>query len=232
MSMGMRVGLIILFVLGASWACNARELETPKIFPGETESNTPVLRVIHQEPEREILASEKVGKNDNVCTLCEEFAAEALKYLSENKTQTEIIKVLHKSCSKLLSFKQECFTLVDYYAPLLFLEISSVQPGDFCLKVNLCEEIVSFSKQFSKDKCGLCHSAIDEALLKLKDPDTQLEIIELLLKGCNAMETYKKQCKKLVFEYGPLILVNAEQFLESNDVCTMLHACDSPTASI
>lgn len=66
-----------------------------------------VLQIIHREPEREIQASEKVGKNDNVCTLCEEFAAEALNYLSENKTQTEIIKVLHKSCSKLLSFKQE-----------------------------------------------------------------------------------------------------------------------------
>jgi len=33
------------------------------------------------------------------------------------------------------------------------------------------------------------------------------------------------QCKTLVFEYGPLILVNAEEFLVKNDVCTLLRAC-------
>lgn len=33
------------------------------------------------------------------------------------------------------------------------------------------------------------------------------------------------QCKKLVFEYGPLILVNAEEFLVKNDICTLLRAC-------
>lgn len=35
------------------------------------------------------------------------------------------------------------------------------------------------------------------------------------------------QCKKLVFEYAPIILINAEQFLEANDMCTILHACDA-----
>lgn len=34
------------------------------------------------------------------------------------------------------------------------------------------------------------------------------------------------QCKKLVFEFAPVILVNAEQFLEQNDICAILHACE------
>lgn len=34
------------------------------------------------------------------------------------------------------------------------------------------------------------------------------------------------QCKKMVFEYAPVILVNAEHFLEKNDVCAILHACE------
>lgn len=38
------------------------------------------------------------------------------------------------------------------------------------------------------------------------------------------------QCKKLVFEYAPFILINAEQFLEANDMCTILHACDAEAA--
>ena len=45
--------------------------------------------------------------NENVCTLCEEFASQALDYISENKTQLEIITYLHNSCSQLKSFKQQ-----------------------------------------------------------------------------------------------------------------------------
>ncbi|KAK4582228.1 hypothetical protein RGQ29_025410 [Quercus rubra] len=51
-----------------------------------------------------------------------------------------------------------------------------------------------------------------------------LEIIELLLKACNSMENYVKKCKKMVFEYGPLILANAEKFLESTYVSHFMPA--------
>ncbi|RWW27457.1 hypothetical protein GW17_00008103 [Ensete ventricosum] len=53
----------------------------------------------------------------------------------------------------------------------------------------------------------------------------QLEVIEILLKGCNKMGNYAKKCKKMVLEYGPLILVNAENFLQKNDVCAAIRAC-------
>jgi len=33
------------------------------------------------------------------------------------------------------------------------------------------------------------------------------------------------QCKKLVLQYIPLVLVNGEKFLEKNDVCALLQAC-------
>lgn len=54
----------------------------------------------------QVSGDEFVG-NDNVCTLCEEFAGQALDYLGENKTQTEIIETLHQTCSQLHSFKQQ-----------------------------------------------------------------------------------------------------------------------------
>jgi saposin len=31
----------------------------------------------------------------------------------------------------------------------------------------------------------------------------------------------------MVLEYTPLILVNGEKFLEKNDVCTLMQACDT-----
>ncbi|KAK4755451.1 hypothetical protein SAY87_009208 [Trapa incisa] len=167
--------------------------------------------------------------NDQVCTLCEEYTAMALDYLSKNKSQSEIIELLHTSCSQLHAFKSQCATLVDYYAPLFFLEISSFQPVDFCKKVNLCQNIVMISSQIKEDSCEFCQNVVSEFMDKLKDPDTQMDLIELLMEACNSMEKYAKKCKKMVFEYGPVIIANAEQFLEDIDVCAVLHVCTAST---
>lgn len=223
--MGTRIWLVIFFILGASWASDSRELETSSVYTSATAqiSFDPVLQVT-QDSEKDTL---QVGKKDNVCTLCKEYTAEALSYLDANKTQEEIIQILHGSCSKLHSLKEECLVLVDYYAPLFFTEISSIQPGYFCQKINICEQVAVNSQHTSKSSCELCHYAIAEALMKLKDPDTELDIIEVLLKACQAVKGYETKCKRMVFEYGPLILINAEQWLESKDICTILHACDT-----
>ncbi|XVF37435.1 hypothetical protein REPUB_Repub20aG0007400 [Reevesia pubescens] len=217
--MDVRFGLLFLFVLGASWACYARQLEVV-----EVEISDASVVQINQGQDGDIL--ETVARNDNLCTLCEEYVTEAIGYLSQNKTQTEIVEMLHESCSRIQSFEQQCITLVDYYAPLFFVEISSIQPEDFCTKFNLCKKVALISSQIREDSCGICHHAVSEVLIKLKDPDTQLDIIELLLKGCNSVQNYVKKCKRIVFEYGPLILANTEKFLETTDVCTILHACD------
>jgi len=225
--MGLRVGFLIIFILSTSWISDARELER-SLSEGETViKDVSVLQLNHQELVREIQVSEGVVRNEKECMLCEEFATDALKYFAANKTQMEIMDILHKSCSRLLYYKDECSVLVDNYAPLFFLEMASVQPGDFCQKVNLCEQMAITYQELTEDSCGLCHRTVEEVLLKLKDPDTQLEIIEVLLKGCDSVETYLKKCKTLVFEYGPLILANTEQFLETADICSVLHACNT-----
>ncbi|KAF2305240.1 hypothetical protein GH714_003276 [Hevea brasiliensis] len=234
--MAVRMGLLFLLVLGAGWACAARQMADTRLsYKSMVITDIAATQVKDHEQEREDQASNGITRNNQVCTLCEDFASQALDYLTENKTQTEIIDVLHVACSQVPSFKQQrlCNLLytVHHFGGLLcsslFLEVSSVQAEEFCRKVNLCHEMVFISSKLQQDKCGICHRAVSEVLLKLKNPDTQLEIIEILLKGCDSMENYAAKCKKLVFEYGPIILVNAEQFLETRDICTMLHACDS-----
>jgi saposin len=214
--MDVRVGLIFLVVLGASWACHARQL---------VRVDVEVFEVTGLE---EMEAVSKVFfRNDNVCTMCEQYAAKALGYLSDNNTQGAVIDVLHQTCDRVPSFKQKCVTLVDYYTPLFFLEVSSLQPVELCQKANLCEEFGRPSSLVHEDSCGICHKTVSDVLIKLQDPDNQLEILEMLLKACNSMEKYVKKCKRMVFEYGPIILTNAEKYLENNDICTMLHACNS-----
>ncbi|MBA0840848.1 hypothetical protein Goarm_003391, partial [Gossypium armourianum] len=203
--MDVRVGLLFLFVLGASWVCDARQLEAaPVVLSGASDCTMEVRKqssVIKQNPGSVVQTNqgqdEEVVENivwkDNVCTLCEEFATEAIDFLSQNKTQTEIVEVLHKSCSLIPSFEQQCITLVDYYVPLFFVEISSIQPEVLCKEVNLCQKFALISTQIREDCCGVCHHAVSEVLTKLKDPDTQLEIIELLLKGCDSVQNYVKK---------------------------------------
>ncbi|KAG6643538.1 prosaposin-like isoform X2 [Carya illinoinensis] len=229
-TMDVRVGLLLLVVLGASWACDARQLVSTELHRGNG-IQISVMEINYQDHDIKVQSMEEDLRNDKVCTLCEEFASEALDYFAENKTQTEILAILHVACSQVGLFKRECITLVDYYAPLFFSEVSTLQPEEFCRKVNLCQQIAMVSSQFHEDSCALCHRAVSEIEVKLKDPDTQLEIVELLLKACNSMENYAKKCKKMVFEYGPLILANAEKMLETTDICTTLHACNSPAAS-
>lgn len=75
---------------------------------------------------------------------------------------------------KFLFLSSQCLSLVDYYAPLLFLEASTIQPVELCRKVNLCQQIVLISRQLREDSCVLCHRVISEVLTKLKDPDAQV----------------------------------------------------------
>ncbi|XP_061344912.1 uncharacterized protein LOC133290813 [Gastrolobium bilobum] len=198
-----RRGLLFLIILGAAWACNARELA----------ANT---------------ANSELKRKPDVCALCEEYTAEALDFLNDNQTQSEIIDALHNICYTLFSFKHQCIELVDYYAPQFFLEIASAQPGELCKRINFCRS-ANIPSLVQGNSCGFCKDAVSALLVKLKDPDTKLEIVETLLKMCNSMEKLKKECKTMVFEYGPLFLVNAEKFLKTADICTELHACPAPT---
>ncbi|KAJ0253587.1 hypothetical protein HA466_0112500 [Hirschfeldia incana] len=199
--MGPKAGTLVIFLLGLTLLSDARSF-------------------LHSS-----LDSEKIIKNEKVCTLCEEYVNVAITYLEKNETQAQIIEDLHERCSHMRGFAQQCVTLVDYYVPVFFLQLESFKPEEFCKRMNLCDKVAALVKEARQDSCAVCHKTVSEILIKLQDPDTQLDIVQLLLKGCKSFKNYEKKCKRLVFEYGPLILVNANDFLVKNDVCTLLRAC-------
>ncbi|KAL5720846.1 hypothetical protein ACHQM5_013476 [Ranunculus cassubicifolius] len=211
--MGVKTGLMFLLVLGISFLNNvdARNLDI-------------LAKQVNYKSDTE--ASQADGKSDGLCSFCEDYATQAVEYLSNNETQIKILDSLHLSCSYTHGFKKECLKMVDYYVPLFFLEIESVEPEKLCHEMNLCDMVFT-----SEDKCTVCHGAVAEILEKLEDPDTQLEIIEILLKACAKTEQYAKKCKRLVFEYGPLIMANAEKFLVKNDLCTVIGACNATSTT-
>nr|GMC99734.1 prosaposin-like [Ipomoea batatas] len=211
----------VLLVLAISWCCSAKDLAAADLKRESLDAS-----------EKQVQATKLVSRNEQVCLLCEQYASEALAFLSNEQTQREITDFLLKACSKFPVYKQECIGWVNHYAILFFIEISSLQPENLCQEIDLCEKVVSISQYVSNSSCDLCHRAVMEAVQQLKNPDAQVEVLQLLLKACDSAKNFSTKCKKLVFEYAPLILVNAEQFLEINDVCTLLHVCDSPTLGI
>ena len=96
------------------------------------------------------VSKEVEKKNENLYTLCEQFAAQALDYITKNKTQEEVIESRHHACAKLHHLHEQCILLVDYYAPLFFLEVELLQPEDFCTKKKITSQsklyfIITFS---------------------------------------------------------------------------------------
>uniref|UniRef100_A0A0D3DSC3 Pulmonary surfactant-associated protein B n=1 Tax=Brassica oleracea var. oleracea TaxID=109376 RepID=A0A0D3DSC3_BRAOL len=214
--MGPKAGTLVIILLGLTLLSDARSLDSA--HDGLIFSSLFNLFLFD-------FCAEKVIKNEKVCTLCEEYVNVAISYLENNQTQAQIIEDLHDRCSHMRGFAQQCVTLVDYYVPLFFIQLESFQPQDFCKRMNLCDKVAALVEEARQDSCAVCHKTVSDILIKLQDPDTQLDIVELLLKGCKSFKNHEKKCKKLVFEYGPLILVNANDFLVKNDVCKLLRAC-------
>lgn len=67
----------------------------------------PVTEIGLETPQNQSKISKAVDGNDKLCTLCENFVAQATQYIGENKTQTEIIEMLHQACSKVDPFEEQ-----------------------------------------------------------------------------------------------------------------------------
>ncbi|CAM0152210.1 unnamed protein product [Urochloa decumbens] len=201
--MGFRASFLLFVLLVASWgAAHAHASQDRKLGK---------VHVSH-------------GSGSPLCSPCENFANEAVSYLNQKQTQDKIIAFLHDACSQTFSLEQKCAELMDSYAALLFAKITEIKPEEFCAHYGLCRNNDLLSVK-SESTCVFCHHLVDEVMSKLKDPDAEFEIIQILLKECNKVEGHVQQCKRLVLQYIPLILVNGEKFLEKNDLCALVQAC-------
>nr|DAD28189.1 TPA_asm: hypothetical protein HUJ06_029657 [Nelumbo nucifera] len=99
--MTVRVRLFHLLVLSISWVCaDARSLEISDDFVKQTYQE---LKDKFQPPHL-VPRNEQFTAQASLCSLCEQFIAEALYYLGANKTQAEIMDILHGTCSKMEAF--------------------------------------------------------------------------------------------------------------------------------
>ncbi|XP_020878986.1 prosaposin isoform X2 [Arabidopsis lyrata subsp. lyrata] len=202
--MGGRFG-VLFFLLGLLtcwWSCDARD---------------PILL-------------QPLAHDDNqVCELCDKYVTLAIDYLQDYDNQNALVEALHISCSQIPPLKKQCLSMVDHYTQLFFTQVSTITSDQICKRLNLCQAATPpFASQVHQGNCEACRQTVSEVVAKLKDPQTKLKIIRLLLKECKSLNNYQDKCKKMVFEYGPLMLTDLEKFLEKKDVCFILHVCPGP----
>ncbi|XP_010451935.1 PREDICTED: prosaposin [Camelina sativa] len=174
-----------------------------------------------------ILVDSAHDDENQVCELCDKYVTLAIDYLQDYDNQNALVEALHLTCSQIPPLKKQCLSTVDHYTQLFFTQVSVLKSDQICKKLNLCQALVVAS-QVHQGNCEACRQTVSGVVSKLKDPETKLKIIRLLLKECKSLNNYQDKCKKMVFEYGPLMLVDLEKFLEKKDVCSILRVCPSP----
>ncbi|KAJ4882228.1 saposin B domain-containing protein [Raphanus sativus] len=161
--------------------------------------------------------------DNQVCELCDKYLTLAIDYLQNDDNQNALVEALHMTCSQIPPLQKQCLSMVDHYTQLFFTRVSLLNPHGICKTLNLCQPLLA-----SQGNCEACHDTVSQLVTKLKDPQTKLKIIRLLLKECKSLNNYQDKCKKMVFEYGPLMLADFENFLEKKDVCSILGVCPPP----
>lgn len=218
--------LLLLLAVGSGAVLQDRRLLRDRALDLDT-SEVLDSRPIYDEQIATTKIPVPVERGCPLCSTCEMFTNKSVSYLSQKETQDDILEILHGACSQTFSLAEKCVEFVDSYASLLFAKVAEIKPDEFCKQYGLCRDAAILSAAKSESTCAFCHQLIDEVLSKMKDPDAQFEIIQLLIKECNKVQGHVQQCKRMVLQYVPLILANGEKFLEKKDVCTLMQACDA-----
>lgn len=66
-----------------------------------------VLKVAVLQKDSGVESQSHAGRNQKICTLCEDYASQALYYIGNNETQNELFSRLHKVCSRFHFYEKE-----------------------------------------------------------------------------------------------------------------------------
>ncbi|CAA6658131.1 unnamed protein product [Spirodela intermedia] len=192
---------------------------------------------------------------DFFCHSCREVSRKAERFLNDPSLYKEVEKISGEVCHIIRSDLQvKCRKLLELYLregilffQIVFLEKNLCNYTGFCPASNRTNSSSSISAEQSPIRlpslgeinlpsfmmkaragCDACHVAAEQIRRGLDDHEQQIKIIKALLEACESLPSHANQCKRSVFQYGPLVLGNLQKFLIGNDLCILLRMCDSP----
>ncbi|XP_068655111.1 uncharacterized protein [Aristolochia californica] len=238
----MRITFLLAVLLFLSVHVKARNVivfrRTAEItFPEDTISD--VTSTVIPSSKVEILSSEEISP-EFVCLSCLQVSREVEEVLTDPMLLEKAVTVSADICNLLPSdYQLKCLELSEMYVrqTVLFLQ-GYFSEANLCNSTGLCPEAARSLLHLSKVEekkvpdersCSTCRNAVAELQKDLDDPELQIKVIRALLKACENTGDHVKECKKIVFRYGPLVLANLGKYLTNSDLCYTLHFCDSVT---
>jgi saposin len=166
------------------------------------------------------------------CTACEFLVKQAELYLSQNKTDEDILNFLSNDC-KILNDKSwiaTCQGLVSTYGPqIIHMLVNKEDPTTVCTELKICTSANDMVDTPEAADCALCQFLVGRVEGYLASNMTETAIVDALLKDCAILRETNivATCKNLVGTYGAEIitlLVNEEN---PDQVCLKLKVCTS-----
>ncbi|KAG9438958.1 hypothetical protein H6P81_019123 [Aristolochia fimbriata] len=185
----------------------------------------------------ELNSSEEISP-EFVCLSCLQVSREVEKVLTDPTLLEKAGTVSADICNLMpSSYQVKCMEMSEMYVrqAILFLQ-GYFSEENLCNSTGLCPEAASSLLHLStveeikvpdERSCSTCRNAVAQLQQDLDDPELKIKVIRALLKACENTGDHAKECKKIVFKYGPLILANLDKYLTDTDLCYTLHLCDS-----
>jgi saposin len=162
--------------------------------------------------------------NDIKCSACKFLVSTIEGWVSDNKTETQIEKLLEKVCSALpSSYQNVCDTLIEEYLPIVIEYLKSlVPPEQICTLIGLCTDMTNAPVL----ECTACKFLVGAIEGWVADNATETVIEKELEKICNLLpSSYQKICDTIIDEYLPVIINYVEKHETPDKICQLIKMC-------
>jgi len=167
------------------------------------------------------------------CEICTELADAIEKYIAQNKTEAQILKLLDGVCSSMGALKTPCEGVVTAYGPTMIQLLEAKEtPDAVCKQVGLCKNMTAFQLPKATVQCQICEELADAAEKYIAENKTEAEILKLLEGICNGLNAMKAPCTTIVVSYGPQMIALLEAKESPETVCKQLGMCKNSTVIV
>ncbi|XP_059489163.1 prosaposin [Neocloeon triangulifer] len=210
--------------------CGPKEFES-EMMTGNDEKQAHIeTNEIVLPKDDELVKAVSNAKDDNRCVICEFVMTQLDDMLKNNATEDDIKNAVHTVCNYLpKSVSTKCNEFVNEYADLVIqLLVQSLDPKQVCQELGLCNQAV----KTAEEKCTLCLVVVEAMDKLLEDGSVEKDVATILDKVCSVVPKSKKQqCRNVIDEYGPSIMLLVAQLADKNDVCAQVKICPVPSGN-
>lgn len=179
------------------------------------------------------------------CTLCKFVMPTLIRRFKDPESHAQIHDAAIQACDRFddIASKAKCQAEVEQLFASLDSLLDDVDPIKICEVMQFCGAMQKSPEVFvamkhavyslqelpvndpTPENCESCKNIVEQVSLIILDPANQKEIFDYLKKGCEALQSFEKQCKEYVEEYGPVAIDALAAYLQPDEMCARLGYC-------